>query len=191
MSGEQIEAWQIAEAVLFSSPKPVGEEILGRYLPGRNLQEVMAELEKRLGGHGIRLAKLDDKWYLRTTEALAPFLALKRDKRVQLSNSALETLAAIAYLQPITRSEIEAARGRKLSATILATLMKLNWIAPKGRRHGPGRAATWGTTDAFLQHFSLPSLEALPRGDDLKSLGKAAGGIFFEKTERQTKEETR
>lgn len=183
-----IKAWRIAEAVLFSSPDPLDEETLGRYLLGRDVGEVLEELRQNLEGHGIRLARADNKWYLRTADDLAAGLALKRDKKIRLSNSALESLAAIAYLQPITRTEIEGVRGRKLSATVLETLMKLGWIAPKGRKRGPGRAMTWGTTDDFLRHFSLPDTDSLPKGEDLKNLKKTEGGIFFQGSQREQEE---
>ncbi len=185
MNSSPLKAWQIAEAALFSSPQPLDEETLARYLPPQtDIAETMSELEKRLEGHGIRPAKLNDKWYLRTTEAVSPALALRQDKKIQLSTSALETLAAIAYLQPVTRSGIEGVRGRKVSPAVLETLMRLNWIAPKGRKRSPGRAITWGTTEQFLKHFSLPNIEALPKPDDLaerdlRELKKGGQSIFF------------
>ena len=166
--------WQIAEAVLFSSTEPVDEETLSRYLPNRNLAEVLRTLESHLKGHGICLAKVANKWQLRTRLELAGHLALQRRKKITLSPSALEVLAAIAYFQPVTRVEMEEMRSRKVSTTVLETLMKLNWIAPKGRRQTPGKPVTWGTTEKFLIHFGLESLEALPKAEELGKFSKTA-----------------
>jgi len=190
MSNQTPEDWQIAEAVLFSSPEPVDLETLKRYLPGRNLAETLKTLEQKLAGHGIQLHRVGQKWQLRTKLELAHSLALKRRKKITLSSTALEVLAAIAYFQPVTRTEIEEMRARKVSTTTLETLMKLGWIAPKGRRQTPGKPVTWGTTEKFLIHFGLANLQALPNSQELGKFPKRLPlEISPEESEKESQEE--
>jgi segregation and condensation protein B len=164
--------WRLVEAMLFASAEPVSErELVARLPQGANLEAVLSELEAHYCDRGVRLLKMGNAWAFRTAADLGPFLARERQIQRKLSRAAIETLAIIAYHQPITRAEIEGVRGVQLSKGTLDVLFESGWIGPKGKRNTPGRPVTWGTTTAFLDHFALGSLDDLPGLDDLKAAG--------------------
>lgn len=163
---------RIAEALLFASAEPVSEKALAELLPeGADAAAVLAALEKAFAGRGVELVRAGGGWMLRTAEDLAPVLRKRFEVPRRLSRAAVETLAIIAYHQPVTRAEIEDLRGVALSQGTLETLIEAGFVEPKGRREVPGRPTTWGTTKAFLVHFGLASLKELPRLDELKAAG--------------------
>lgn len=173
--------WRLVEAILFASAEPVSErELLARLPQGANLEAALYELEAHYRDRGVRLLKLGNAWAFRTAADLGPFLAHERQIQRKLSRAAMETLAIIAYHQPVTRAEIEGVRGVQLSKGTLDVLFECGWIGPKGKRNTPGRPVTWGTTPAFLDHFALGSLDDLPGLDDLKAAGLLDGRPAFE-----------
>jgi segregation and condensation protein B len=130
---------------------------------------------KELGGlyanRGVNLVRVDGKWAFRTAPDLGPRLQIEQKVHRKLSRAALETMAVIAYHQPVTRAEIEEVRGVALSKGTLDTLLEIGWVKPRGRRRTPGRPVTWVTTDAFLDHFGLEGLDALPGVEELRAAG--------------------
>jgi len=165
-------ALRIMEAVIFAAGKPVDEETLAAQLPaGTDIAAGLAALAAHYGGRGIRLVKVAGGWSFRTAPDLAEHLTVHRVVRRRLSRAALETLAIIAYHQPVTRAEVEDIRGVHLGRGTLDLLLEAGWIAPKGRRRTPGRPATWVTTPAFLEHFGLDDLDDLPGLEELEAAG--------------------
>jgi segregation and condensation protein B len=163
---------RLLEAVLFASAEPLSERELAQRLPeDAAIPELLAALKADYADRGVNLVRAGKTWAFRTSRDLAA--ALSRDKLTErrLSRAALETLAIIAYHQPVTRAEIEEIRGVQLSKGTLDVLFDQGWIRPKGRRQTPGRPVTWGTTDTFLDHFGLESLAELPGVDELKLTG--------------------
>lgn len=177
----QTQLWRLVEAILFASAEPVSERELAARLPeGANLRTTLGELEAHYRDRGVRLMKIGSAWAFRTAADLGPLLAPARQTQRKLSRAAIETLAIIAYHQPITRAEVEELRGVQLSKGTLDVLFACGWIRPKGKRNTPGRPMTWGTTLAFLDHFSLESLDDLPGVDDLKAAGLLDAKPAFE-----------
>jgi len=168
---------RLAEALLFASAEPVPEAALAEVLPeGADPAAVLAALEAALAGRGVELVHVAGGWMLRTAADLAPLLRKRFEVPRRLSRAAVETLAIIAYHQPLTRAEIEELRGVALGQGTLETLVEAGFIEPKGRRESPGRPALWGTTKAFLVHFGLASLKDLPRLEELKAAGLLTPG---------------
>lgn len=159
----------VLEAVLFAADEPVAETALqahlGATVPVRDLLLALAE---DYAGRGVRLERQGDAWAFRTAPELAPHLQRTRTAARKLSRAALETLAIVAYQQPVTRAEIEAVRGVAVGQGTLDLLVEAGWVAPKGRRETPGRPVTWVTTPAFLDHFALTALDDLPRLEELE-----------------------
>ncbi len=163
---------RLIEALLFASAEPLGPDQIRRVLPeDADLDGLMADLASLYANRGVTLARLGDRWALRTAPDLAGLMRIERAVVRKPSRAAVETLAIIGYHQPVTRGEIEEIRGVTLSRGTLDTLLEAGWIKPKGRRRTPGRPVTWGTTEAFLDHFGLDSLEALPGVAELKAAG--------------------
>ena len=163
---------RLVEALLFASADPVTPDALARHLPeGADLETLLDRLQSDYEGRGINLVHVGRRWAFRTAEDLAGRLKIETESLRKLSRAAIETLAIIAYHQPVTRGEIEEIRGVALSKGTLDTLLEASWVGPKGRRRTPGRPATWGTTDAFLDHFGLEHLDALPGLAELKAAG--------------------
>ena len=163
---------RLIEAVLFASADPVEEIALADRLPeGTDLASLLAELSARYESRGVRLVKVGTAWAFRTAPDLSPYLRLETKVPRSLSPAMTETLAIVAYHQPVTRAEIEEIRGKSLSKGTLDLLLEAGWIRPRGRRRTPGRPMTWGTTEAFLDHFGLESLDGLPGLEDLKAAG--------------------
>lgn len=163
---------RMIEAMLFASSEPLTVETLQQRLPaGANVGAALALLREAYQGRGVDLVEAAGGWRLQTAADLEHLFSQTRVQPRKLPRPALETLSVIAYHQPVTRAEIEEVRGVALSKGTLDLLLEIGWVRPRGRRRSPGRPVTYGTTDAFLAHFGLTSLDALPGKDDLKALG--------------------
>jgi segregation and condensation protein B len=166
------DAMRRAEAVLFAAGEPLDAEALSEALPqGIEAADVLMALKSQYQGRGVELVEVAGKWRFQSAPDLDFLFVEERQEQKKLSQAALETLAIIAYGQPVTRAEVEAVRGVAVSKGTLDTLMEASWIRIKGRRKTPGRPATYGTTDAFLEHFGLESLAVLPGKADLEAEG--------------------
>jgi segregation and condensation protein B len=171
------EAARLLEAILFTAGEPMSERMLARRLPaGSDIKRLLARLAADYADRGIHLVRAGETWALMTAPDLGPLLAAERAGERRLSRAAIETLAIIAYHQPVTRAEVEQIRAVQLSKGTLDLLFEHGWIAPKGRRDSPGRPVTWGTTDAFLRHFGLASLRELPDVAELRAAGLLDAG---------------
>ncbi|MDX2309096.1 MAG: SMC-Scp complex subunit ScpB [Hyphomicrobium sp.] len=169
---EHDEAVRIVEALLFAAKEPLDEATLGKSLPkGIAVAAILADLKEKYGGRGVNLVRAAGKWAFRTAEDLSWLLEKHASDERRLSKAALETLAIIAYHQPVTRAEIEEVRGVATSAGTLDILLETGWVRPRGRRRAPGKPITYGTTDVFLSHFGLDSIRDLPGLQDLKAQG--------------------
>ena len=165
-------ASRIVEAVIFAAGRPVDAATLAAQLPeGTDVEAGLARLAAHYQHRGVHLVKVAGGWTFRTAPDLAEHLTVHRVVRRRLSRAALETLAIIAYHQPVTRAEVEEIRGVHLGRGTLDLLLEAGWIAPKGRRRTPGRPVTWVTTPAFMEHFGLESLDDLPGVDELEAAG--------------------
>lgn len=172
MSEDRFQLLRLLEAVLFASAEPIGEKALANRLPeGADLNGLLEELRGLYGNRGVHLIQVEDRWAFRTAPDLADKLQIETEVTRKLSRAAIETMAIIAYQQPITRAEIEEVRGVALSRGTLDTLLEAGWIRPKGRRQTPGRPVTWVTTDGFLDHFGLENRDALPGLEELRAAG--------------------
>lgn len=160
------------EAILFASAEPLGERELAERLPdGADVAKLLSLLAADYAARGVNLVQAGRTWAFATAPDLAPLLARERKVEKKLSRAAIETMAIIAYHQPVTRGEIEEIRGVQVSKGTLDVLFEQGWITPGGRRETPGRPATWGTTDAFLRHFGLRVLTDLPGVDEMRAAG--------------------
>ena len=161
-----------AEAVLFAAGEPMSAAQIAEILPhGVEAAEVLMALRTMYVNRGVNLVEVAGKWRFQTAQDLSYLFVEERQVQKKLSQAALETLAIIAYGQPVTRAEIEAVRGVAVSKTVLDTLMETGWIRIKGRRKTPGQPLTYGTTEKFLEHFGLESLDTLPGKADLEAEG--------------------
>lgn len=159
---------RIAEALVFASGSPVSARALSQVLPEEaDADAVLAALRARYAGRGVELAEVAGGVQFRTAPDLAPALRKVVEVPRRLPRVAMETLAIIAYHQPVTRPEVEEIRGASLSQQTLDALLEAGLIAPRGRRESPGRPTLWGTTPAFLAQFGLSELRELPRREDL------------------------
>ncbi len=169
------EAVRLAEALLFASDRPVTPQRLQQVLPdGQQAVTVLAALGRALEGRGVVLAEVAGGWALRTAPDLAPALTRVVEVPRRLPRVAMETLAVIAWHQPVTRAEVEEIRGAGLSQATLEALLEHGLIAPKGHKEVPGRPTLWGTTQRFLEQFGLTSLKDLPKREELVSAEAAA-----------------
>jgi len=176
VSLDRFQQLRLLEALLFASAEPLGRAELSRFLPEEaDLPGLLAELQGLYANRGVVLERqgerTGERWAFRTAPDLAPLMQLETETRRKLSRAAVDTLAIVAYHQPVTRGEIEEIRGVALSKGTLDTLLEAGWIKPRGRRQTPGRPLTWGTTPAFLDHFGLESLKELPGLEELKAAG--------------------
>ena len=159
---------RLVEALLFAAEEPLTAAMVQAHLPGDlHALDLLEALERDYQGRGIRLERHGGRWALRTAPDLAPYLEREQIRARRLSRAAVETLAIIAYHQPVTRAEIEETRGVAVSKGTMDLLLETGWIAPKGRRDAPGRPVTWVTTPGFLDHFDLATLDDLPRVEEL------------------------
>ncbi len=169
---ERFQQLRLLEALLFAAAEPLGPEQLARHLPDQaDLETLLEELSGLYANRGVNLVRSGRRWAFRTAADLAPLMRVEKTVERKLSRAAVETLAIVAYHQPVTRGEIEEIRGVALSKGTLDVLLEAGWVKPKGRRRTPGRPVTWGTTEAFLDHFGLESLDALPGAGELKAAG--------------------
>jgi segregation and condensation protein B len=169
---ERAEELRILEAILFAADEPLDEKVLAVRLPtGIDAQALLLQLQKEYAARGVNLVRVGGKWSLRTASDLAWLLTHETVVTRKLSRAALETLAIVAYHQPVTRAEIEEIRGVTTSKGTLDVLLETGWIRLRGRRKAPGRPVTYGTTEAFMSHFGLDALADLPGLDELKGAG--------------------
>jgi segregation and condensation protein B len=160
------------EALLFAAAEPLSLTDLARRLPeGAEVEPAIAALQQRYAGRGVELDCVAGRWRFRTAADLAALMVEEREVEKRLSRAAMETLAIIAYHQPVTRADIEAIRGVGLSKGTLDLLLEIGWVRMRGRRRTPGRPITYGTSDAFLEHFGLGGLNDLPGAQELKAAG--------------------
>jgi segregation and condensation protein B len=172
------EALRIAEALVFAAAEPLDEAtIAGRLPQGSDVSAVMGELQRRYAGRGVNLVRVARKWAFRTAADLAWLLSREDKEQKKLSRAAIETLAIIAYHQPVTRADIEEVRGVAVSKGALDVLLESGWVRMRGRRKAPGRPITYGTTMDFLVHFGLESIGDLPGLDELKGAGLFDGKL--------------
>ena len=163
---------RLLEALIFASAEPLDERTLRERLGnGVDIVRLLAELKQDYAGRGIDLVSTAGRWSFRTAPDLAEKLRVDAEVQRKLSRATVETLAIIAYHQPVTRAEIESIRGVATSKGTLDILMEAGWVRPGKRRESPGRPLTWITTDGFLDHFGLESLRDLPNLEDLKASG--------------------
>jgi len=169
---ELVETARQIEALLFAAAEPLSAKDLARRLPeGADIEAAVAALRTRYEGRGVELACIAGRWRFQTAEDLAWLMTEEREESRRLSKAAQETLAIIAYHQPVTRAEIEAVRGVQASRGTLDVLLELGLVRMRGRRRTPGRPVTFGTTDAFLEHYGLASLTDLPGMAEMKAAG--------------------
>jgi len=163
---------RLIEAILFGSTEPLSVRELTERMPeGADIVGLLTELQEQYANRGVHLVELGTRWAFRTAADLGPHLQLKRVVKRKMSRAALEVLAIVAYHQPVTRAEIEEIRGVATSRGTLDILLEASWIRPRGRRRTPGRPVTWGVSEAFLDHFGLESIDALPGISELKAAG--------------------
>ncbi|WP_422346252.1 SMC-Scp complex subunit ScpB [Parasphingorhabdus sp.] len=172
MNVEMDDGTRAVEATLFASENPmtiadialyVGEEV--------DIRAALNDLQNDYAGRGISLVKTGDRWHFQTAHDLSHLLRRERAELRKLSRAGMETLAIIAYHEPVSRAEIEAIRGVQVAKGTLDVLMEAGWVRPAGRREVPGRPLIYATTAEFLTHFGLQSRRELPGIDDLKAAG--------------------
>lgn len=169
---DRFELLRLLEAILFGTGEPLSERDLAARMPeDADIAGMLEELRGQYANRGIHLVQVGTRWAFRTAPDLGPHLRLKKTVQRKMSRAALETLAIIAYHQPVTRAEIEEIRGVTTSRGTLDILLEAEWIRPRGRRRTPGRPVTWGVSDEFLDHFGLESVKALPGIEELKAAG--------------------
>lgn len=163
---------RILEALLFAAATPLSVAEMAPYLgEDAPVEALLAELSERYRTRGVNLVRRGGRWAFRTADDLGFLLRRDETETRPLSRAALETLAIIAYHQPVTRAEIEDVRGVATGKGTLDLLMEAGWVRMRGRRRTPGRPVTYGTTDGFLDHFGLEALSDLPGLEDLKGAG--------------------
>lgn len=181
---------RLLEAILFASPEPLTvKAIRERIGEEADLGDLLGELKEFYRDRGINLVELGGSWAFRTASDLSDKMVLHREVKRNLSRSALETLAIIAYHQPVTRAEIENIRGVATSRGTLDVLIESGWVRPGGRRETPGRPITWITTSVFMDHFGLGSLSELPGIEELKAAGLLDSRLAIDNIARDNTEE--
>jgi segregation and condensation protein B len=160
------------EALLFAAAGPLSLDDLAKRLPARtDVEAAVAALQAAYAGRGVELVCVADRWRFQTAADLAYLMTEEREEPRRLSKAAQETLAIIAYHQPVTRAEIEVVRGVQASRGTLDVLLELGLVRMRGRRRTPGRPVTYGTTDAFLEHYGLANISDLPGAADMRAAG--------------------
>ncbi|HSH63597.1 SMC-Scp complex subunit ScpB [Methyloceanibacter sp.] len=166
------EKLRIVEALLFAAAEPIDEAALAKhFVEGEDMKALLEELQSLYAGRGVNLVRVAGKWAFRTSDDLSFLLERETVAQRRLSRAALETLAIIAYHQPVTRAEIEEIRGVSTSKGTIDVLLETGWIKLRGRRRAPGRPVTYGTTEDFLEHFGFDSIQDLPGLNELKGAG--------------------
>ena len=172
------EELRLLEAMLFASAEPLDEKSLAARLPqGTNVREALVRLQEEYATRGVNLLRVGGKWTFRTANDLSWLLSKETVETRKLSRAAIETLAIIAYHQPVTRAEIEELRGVSTSKGSVDVLLETGWIRPRGRRKSPGRPLTYGTSEGFLSHFGLDAVGDLPGLEELKGAGMLDGRL--------------
>ena len=159
------------EATLFASAEPLTAEEIAEHVGEGEIDQALAQLTAHYAGRGVELVERGGRWHFQTAPDLAHLLRRTREEPRRLSRAATETLAIIAYHEPVSRAEIEAIRGVQISKGTIDVLMEAGWVRTAGRREGPGRPLLYATTTEFLTHFGLGSRKDLPGIDDLKAAG--------------------
>ena len=163
---------RMIEALLFAAAEPLSAvDLIDRLPHGSDVAGGLAVLQTRYAGRGVELVCVADRWRFQTAADLAFLMTKERETPRRLSRAAQETLAIIAYHQPVTRADIESVRGVQASTGTLDVLIELGLVKMRGRRRSPGRPVTWGTTDKFLEHYGLASLADLPGAAEMKAAG--------------------
>jgi segregation and condensation protein B len=171
-SADRREKLRIVEALLFAAPEPLDAAALARHFgEGEDVVALLEELQGLYAGRGVNLVRVAGRWAFRTAEDLSHLLERQTVEQRRLSRAALETLAIIAYHQPVTRAEIEEIRGVSTSKGTIDVLLQTGWIKLRGRRRTPGRPVTYGTTTSFLEHFGFDAIQDLPGLGELKGVG--------------------
>ena len=172
------EELRLLEAMLFASAEPIDEKALATRLPhGVEVSSALLRLQQEYAPRGVNLVRISGKWTFRTASDLSWLLSKETTEARKLSRAAIETLAIVAYHQPVTRAEIEDIRGVTTSKGSVDVLLEAGWIRPRGRRKAPGRPVTYGTSEAFLSHFGLDALSDLPGLEELKGSGLLDGRL--------------
>ncbi len=172
MSAEPDDFIRAVEATLFASDTPLSRaDLRGHVGDGGDLDGALVLLQADYAGRGVNLVGRGDRWHFQTAPDLAHILRREREDSRKLSRAGMETLAIIAYHEPVSRAEIEAIRGVQVGKGTLDVLMEAGWVRPAGRREVPGRPLTYATTPEFLSHFGLSSRRDLPGIDDLRAAG--------------------
>jgi segregation and condensation protein B len=176
--GVSPEDMRIAEALIFASTMPMDEAVIGERLSqGAEVAAVLSELQKLYASRGVNLVRIAGQWTFRTAQDLAWLLSKESRETKKLTRAAIETLAIVAYHQPVTRADVEDIRGVAVSKGALDALMEAGWVRMRGRRKAPGRPITYGTTDLFLSNFNLDSVGDLPGLDELQGAGLFDGAL--------------
>ena len=172
------EELRLLEAMLFAAAEPLDEKSLAARLPqGTDVRAALVLLQEEYAARGVNLVRIGGKWTFRTASDLSWLLSKESVETRKLSRAAIETLAIIAYHQPVTRTEIEEIRGVSTSKGSVDVLLETGWIRPRGRRKAPGRPVTYGTSEAFLSHFGLDAVGDLPGLEELKGSGLLDGRL--------------
>lgn len=159
------------EATLFAAEAPMSPVQISLHAGDGDVMQALAQLQRDYAGRGIDLVERGGRWHFQTAPDLAHLLRREREEPRRLSRAGVETLAIIAYHEPVTRAEIESIRGVQISRGTLDVLMEAGWVRPAGRREVPGRPLMFATTPEFLAHFGLASRRDLPGIDDLRAAG--------------------
>ena len=193
------EAEREIEAILFAASEPLDVETIESKISKKvNVQKTLEKIQNTYSNRGINLLCISKRWSFRTAENLSALMSQQKSVEKKLSRAAIETLAIIVYHQPVTRAEIEEIRGVAFGTNTLEILMELNWVKPQGRKEVPGKPIQYGTTDEFLNHFTLKKLSDLPTVDELGSAGLIDSssvdssifgtGKFYKEKEEEKKE---
>ncbi|MBJ65670.1 MAG: SMC-Scp complex subunit ScpB [Rhodobiaceae bacterium] len=163
---------RVVEAILFASSDPVDKKTLIEKLPkNADLDLLLDRLDNLYKDRGLELRKIGNKFMFKTSSDLTFIMQREAKSQRKLSKAAIETLAIIAYHQPVTRAEIEEIRGVSVSSGTIDSLLQMNWVKINGRRRVPGNPLAYGTTEEFLVHFDLENIKDLPEMQELKSMG--------------------
>ena len=169
---------RIVEALLFAASSPLSKEDLADCLPeGSDIDTLLSGIEEIYRSRGVNLIQVAGRWSMRTADDLSFLLRREAVEQKRLSRAALETLAIIAYHQPVTRADIEDVRGVSISRGTLDLLLDIGWVRLRGRRRTPGRPVTYGTTPEFLEHFGLDTVGDLPGVRELKGAGLLSANL--------------
>ena len=170
--GKITEAEREVEAIIFAAAEPLSIETIESKVSKKvDIEKTLDKLKNFYSNRGVNLVCISKKWSFRTAENLSSLMSQQKTVEKKLSKAAIETLSIIVYHQPVTRAEIEEIRGVAFGTNTLEILMELNWVKPTGRKDVPGKPIQYGTTDEFLNHFSLQKLSDLPTVDELGSAG--------------------